>query len=216
MYFQTCLLHSYLTFLGTHLPKNLNTENTLKRNVFCGLLRGSQEDMICGEEVLIGDHGFKLTEWGLIPILNSAGRVSHGCVLMWCCSLTHPEFLFLSQQVVVFITLIQSDQHVLQPITHTQREFTQFSIKASRNDWNPTRGQWVFSPLYKSSQFLLWQICKSFTSKSSFISDARKLTLILFRILFTCGLKSLTSIFKINSYKNSIKHYFKQHYSKEW
>lgn len=47
---------------------------------------------------------------------------------------SHLELLFLSQQVVVFIAFVQGDQHVLEPIPHTQRELSQLCVQAGGDD----------------------------------------------------------------------------------
>lgn len=46
----------------------------------------------------------------------------------------HLELLLLSQQVVVLITLIQGDQHILEPVSHAQRELGQLCVQAGRDD----------------------------------------------------------------------------------
>lgn len=43
---------------------------------------------------------------------------------------TYPQLLLLSQEVVVFIPLIQGDQDVLEPVPHAQGEFGQLRVQA--------------------------------------------------------------------------------------
>lgn len=47
---------------------------------------------------------------------------------------SHPELLFLRQQVVVDVTLVQRHQDVLQPVPHTQGELVQLSVHAGLDD----------------------------------------------------------------------------------
>jgi len=49
----------------------------------------------------------------------------------------HLELLLLSQQVVVLITLVQGDQHVLEPVPHAQGELGQLCVQAGGDDWKP-------------------------------------------------------------------------------
>lgn len=48
---------------------------------------------------------------------------------------TNPQLLFLVQQIVILITLIQSDHHVLQPVPHTQGELKQLILQAWSDVW---------------------------------------------------------------------------------
>ena len=43
---------------------------------------------------------------------------------------TYSQLLLLGQKVVVLIPFIQSDQNVLEPVPHAQREFSQLGVQA--------------------------------------------------------------------------------------
>lgn len=53
----------------------------------------------------------------------------------WRANETNPQLLFLVQQIVVLIALIESDHHVLQPVPHTQGELTQLDLQAWSDVW---------------------------------------------------------------------------------
>lgn len=49
-------------------------------------------------------------------------------------SRTDSEFLLLSEQVIVFIALVQGHQHVLQPVPHAQGKLIQLVVHAGGDD----------------------------------------------------------------------------------
>ena len=47
---------------------------------------------------------------------------------------TYSDFLLLGEQVVVLVALEQSDQNVLQPVPHAERELAQLSVHTGLQD----------------------------------------------------------------------------------
>lgn len=52
------------------------------------------------------------------------------CKSVFTTTTSHPELELLGQQVVVLVTLVQSHQNVLQPVSHAKGELAQLGVQA--------------------------------------------------------------------------------------